>query len=164
MEAIVVRHQLAFTGIWLAAIASLFVLAGFEARGLAGGLVAGCWGYWPVSHWLRFHGNEGPVFALLFVASGLTVWACAWAMDKAKLRRNALLILLVSVAAGLFIGYGTTHDDFEGWKQWPAISAAMESQNYHPSVSDFHRSIVIPTTLMYGVWGLYAGAVGCWLF
>lgn len=155
-----IRHRLIFTGTWLIGVASLLCFPGFEARGLAGGLIAGAWPFLVLDAPL---GNALAVFGLMFILSGLAVWACAWTMDKANLRKTACLALLLCVAAGAFIGYLVKHDGFEDWKQSPAVSAAMESSelNYQPSAADFNRSILIPVTLMFGMWGLYFAAIGC---
>jgi hypothetical protein len=149
-----IRHRLIFTGGWLAGVASLLSFPGFEAKGLAGGLIAGSW---PFLVFEVPHGNPLLVFGLKFPLSGLAVWACAWTMDKAKLRKKACLILLLGVAAGALTGYLWKHDGFENWQQSPAVSAATEAPelNYEPSTANFNRSILIPVMLMCGMWGLY---------
>jgi hypothetical protein len=159
------RHRLVFVGAWLAITIALVAFPGFEARGLARGLIIGWWPFAGLHSMLGHAVYLHPLVELLvmFLLSGASVGMCAWLLDAACLSKRVWIALLVGVIVGAAASYASNSYRFEDWKRSPAVSAAMESPevNYQPAPWDYHKTVVIPRTLAGGLWGLYvAGAAG----
>ncbi|MFZ2656522.1 MAG: hypothetical protein WAX69_16435 [Victivallales bacterium] len=156
------KHRITFVGSWMALIIALVIFPGFETRGLAMGLIIGCWPFVLFGHSENMLNNPLIVYLVMFVLSGATVYLCAWFMDKAGLTTKIWVLLLLSIIAGASF-YAIDDFDFEDWERSPAVSAAMESPelNYQPTRTEFNREIVIPKTISGGLLGLYmASGIG----
>jgi hypothetical protein len=157
MGEIMHKHRITFIGVWLAFTIALFIVPGFEMRGLAMGMIIG---YWPaaISEQLCESQHHYPFIFLLMmvILSGTTVGLLAWFLDKARMTKKIWLLLgfLIIVGSSLFPAHRLS---FEDWKRIPAVSQSMESPevNYQPSRWDFSKEIVIPRALVGGLWGLY---------
>ncbi len=153
------RNKITFIGIWLVLVVLLFFLPGFEARGLAFGLIVG---YWPFLIFTGFeHGHPSIVLLIMFILSGAFVVLCSMLMDKAGgYMRFAFLLLALMILLGSFCFH--TAISYKQWRNMPVIAQAMDSEfNYQASKSDYHRTIVIPRTIAGFQLGLYlASACG----
>ena len=152
------KHRIVFIGAWIVLILALLAFPGFDARGIASGLVIGWWPFLFIGPLVANSQNgEGIAYLLAFITSGTIVGFCAWVMDRAELTKKVWLVLLLSIIGGAAIIYALTNYSFDDWKRSPAVSAAMESPelSYEPTRREFNESIVIPQLLTGGMWGLY---------
>jgi hypothetical protein len=156
------KHRAAFVGAWLAITIALVAFPGFETRGLAMGLIIGWWPFALLEPVIgdAVHTDPLIVYLVMFLLSGATVGICAWLVDAARLTKRVWIALLLAVAAGAIAAYALNDFGFEDWKNSPAVSAAMNSPevSYEPTRWDFDQAIVIPKTLVGGLWGLYVAA------
>ena len=154
------KHRIVFIGAWIALVIALFIVPGFEAKGLVMGLMIGGWPFLFLSEHLL---DELIVILIMFVLSGATVGFCAWFMDRVNMTEKTWVLLIALMIAGAaFLSMDSL--SFEGWKSLPAIEAAMESPevNYQPTRLDYDKQIVIPRALAGGLMGLYMTAgIGC---
>ena len=164
------RHRLVFVGTWLAITIALVAFPGFEIRGLAMGLIIGWWPFTILPPVIKHALDMHPLIELLvmFLLSGASVGACAWLVDAARLRKRVWIALFLAVVVGAVAAYAYASNSyrFEDWKNSPEVSAAMESPevNYQPTRWHYYRGLVIPRTLVGGLWGLYAAAAVGFLY
>jgi len=157
------KHRIAFFSAWAILIIALFILPGFEGRGLAMGLIIG---YWPavISRQIleSQHHHQLLFLLMLLILSGTTVFLCAWLMDKAKTTKRIWALPFLSIIIGS-VFFATVGLSFEYWKRTPEVSAAMESPevSYKPTYCDFNKTIVIPRTLAGGLLGFYIATGIC---
>lgn len=155
------KHRIVFTGIWVLFAAALIVFHGFEVRGFAAGMIVG---YWPALISARIYESQGyhPFIFLLMmmILSGTTVGLLAWLLDKVRMPKTIWIALGVSIVLGAAV-LNFRGLNYEQWQATPAVAQAMESPevSYKPTRWDFRKEIVIPRTLVGGLWGLY-GIVG----
>jgi hypothetical protein len=154
------KNRITFMGLWLAMLVGLMVLPGFEARGLAAGVIIG---YWPALLFRKLYEFDVlMLFLIMPLLSGATVFLCAWLIDKADGGAGGRILLIggIMVSATYFSLDGI---DYEQWQRTPAIQQAMASPevDYQPTRSDFNKAIVLPRALAGGMFGLYLAAGLC---
>ncbi len=145
-----------FMGVWTAFTVALLAFPGFEVKGLVFGMIIG---YWPALISKRLYESQHyhPIIFLLMmlILSGTTVGLPAWLMDKAKMTKRIWLLLGISIVVGgaVLANIGL---NYEEWKASSAVQMRESSgANYQPNRGDFNKEILIPRTLVGGLWGLY---------
>ena len=157
-------NLLMYGTLWLVGVILLWILPGFEMRGMALGMSAG---YLPLLGLAQFGirvEHEWPLLTLFLMVflSGIFVALAAWVMDRCRGRVGVSAVLL---AAGVLLGVGCGNlgGSYEAWVNSPPVQQAMASPeiDYEPTRADYRRQIVIPRLLGGGMAGLYlAAAVG----
>lgn len=157
-------NLLMYGTLWLVGVILLWILPGFEMRGMALGMSAG---YLPLLGLAQFGirvEHEWPLLTLFLMVflSGIFVALAAWVMDRCRGRVGVSAVLL---AAGVLLGVGCGNlgGSYEAWVNSPPVQQAMASPeiDYEPTRADYRRQIVIPRLLGGAMAGLYlAAAVG----
>jgi hypothetical protein len=155
------KHRKVFIGVWLVAALALIAFPGFEVRGFAAGMIIG---WWPAMMsarlWESQYHHPFILFLMMLVLSGTTVGLLAWFLDRAHMPKTIWIVLGVSIVFGAsVINYRGI--DYKQWQGTPAVSEAMEAANYQPSRWDFSRQLVIPRSVVGGLWGLYGTEAVC---
>ncbi len=149
------KNRIVFIGSWLVFVALMFIFPGFEVRGLVLGLIPG---YWPFI--FAPHASPWIVLPVMLLLSGMLVVVCSLLMDKAKVFRWYLLLLILAILLGgtYFALNGMTYVQ---WERSPIVQQAAESPelNYQPTMWDYDKQIFIPRTLAGCLWGLYLTSI-----
>lgn len=144
-------------GVWLVFALALFIFSGFEARGLAIGMIIGVWPCLLCDFILESqHAHPIILFGMMILLSGVTVGLLSWILDKARMPRAIWIVLGVSMlAAAIYFNVGGL--TYQQWQGIPSVAQAMEvsETNFQGTRWDFSKQIVIPRTLAGGLWGLY---------
>jgi len=147
------KHRITFLGVWMAFAIALSLFP----RDLAIGMIIGGW---PAAiskpiYESQFH-HPYMCLLLMVVLSGTTVGLLAWLLDRAGMPKRIWILLGLSIAVGSAV-FAATGLSFEGWKNTQDVMLAMGSPevDYQPSRWDFTKRIIIPQTLVGGLWGLY---------
>jgi len=151
------KQRLVFIGVWLLGIIALMIYPGFEAKGLAWGLIIG---YWPFA----LCGEYGDTITLLsmFVLSAVEVGLCAWIMDKYNVTKKIWAVLLFSIIAGVVIIYYSSADYYDTWR-FSTISSVVP-EGYDLTVSDFNNLYLIPKMIGGGMIGTYLATAFSFLY
>jgi len=140
---------------------ALFFFPGFEARGLAIGMIIGVWPALFSERIAESQHYHPLIFLLMMVVlSGLTVFLFAWLMDKARISKKILPFLyLTMILFGCYFAFSGIN-----YKQWQgttaiAIDMASPEAHYKATRQDFRNTIIIPKLLAGGLVGLYFVAI-----
>lgn len=151
------KNRVLFIGVWLFCIIALWVLPGFEARGLMFGLIVG---YIPFIL-LTFlgiipeHHHPLAVILTMLFFSFAFVFLSAWLMDKTRLFKGYAILL-----SGLILFLpclGFRGSSYENWERSPDVQQRTASSeiSYVPNRSDYNKQIAIPGAIAGAVLGLY---------
>lgn len=155
------KHRLVFIGVWLLGVIALLIYPGFEARGLAIGLIIG---YWPFA----ICGQCGDIITLfsMFILSAIEIGLCAWIMDKCNITEKVWAVLLFAIIAGVGIAHFLNADKFDTYKtcQWVTAAENSPELNYEFTRSEFNRIYLIPKMIVGGMIGLYLATAFSFLY
>jgi len=155
------KHRLVFIGVWLFGVIALLIYPGFEARGLAMGLIIG---YWPFA----IFGEYTPKITLLsmFILSAIEIGLCAWIVDKRNITEKVWAGLLFAIIAGVSIAYYLNADKFDTYKacQWVTAAENTPELNYEFTRSEFNNINLIPKMIVGGMKGLYLATAFSFLY
>jgi len=101
-------------------------------------------------------GESRTLYALVAIGSVLAfVMLCSWLMDRARLSKVWVLVMMVALIAGgclvLFDGY-----EFHHWHSLPEVAAAEDYTGVRYTFSDYVRENLMPKILGDGMLFFYA--------
>jgi hypothetical protein len=158
------KHLKVFLFSWAVLSIALVFFPGFELRGLAVGMIIGCW---PaiLSQQICDSQYQHPaiILGMMIVLSGITVALLAWLLDKAQMPKTIWIALATAMIIGIF-SFNVGALTYEQWERSSIVVQAMESANHQPTRWDYYKQIAIPRSLAGGLWGLYGilGVCALW--
>ena len=141
-------HRFQLFATWLFVLVGLLVFPGFEAKGLVFGLIIG---HWPFA--ILGEIGDGITLLSMFVLSAAEIGFCAWLLDKMRLPLHAWGAMAMAVCVGMAITYWENVGEFSRFKSSLIVHSMPES--YVVGWADFFRLLLMPKTLVGGMWGLY---------
>ncbi|HBC88202.1 MAG TPA: hypothetical protein DCZ94_14725 [Lentisphaeria bacterium] len=141
-----------FLFIWVLLVIFLVKYPGFECRAFFFGLIPG---YWPFAIYGEFHGDNYGIYLMILsmvILCILEIVICTLLMDIANVTKNLwyslFFLILLGMTTGIFIDYNFR-------ETWMNASIWID----RPTNSYFYRYILIPDTIVCGIYGLYLSIV-----
>ncbi|MBU8901762.1 MAG: hypothetical protein KOO69_03395 [Victivallales bacterium] len=161
-------NRVIFVGLWILFTALLYILPGFEIRGLAIGLIIGSIiGYIPFiileQLGITQHSHPFVILIAVFIFSGTYVVLLSWLIDKLKVFNRPHVIILAVCVLLSCITISSLGYSYEGWRGSSIVQQAVESPEvkYQATRWEYRKNIAIPKALAGCQVGLYIALLAC---